>query len=227
MSENTPSSAGPNEAYGCDTEDLLLIHAVFRNAFGRASGLIETADASGPARVKLIADHLKEGLKALHDHHSHEDILWWELLKQRAPESTADVERMQRHHAEIAVMIDRLNVLTDAWQRDPQKKEALQIAFNEFKTALFTHLDDEEANIKPVAGRVLTQKEWNKAREIGTDEVPRDRLLFQIGYMLRCAPTEALRQEFWHAMPVFVRLLYNLLGKRKFEAEWQELYGEG
>ncbi len=227
MSQNSPGTEVPQEAYGCDTDQLLIIHAIYRNAFGRAPDLIENADASDPERVKFIADHLKEYLISLHNHHAHEDILWWETLKQRAPESTADVERMQRHHAEIAERIEQLIHLVDAWTNEPRKKPELKNALTEFKALVLAHLDDEEANIRPVAGRVMTQKEWDKASELGVADIPRERMMPQLGYMLRCAPTDELRQKFLSQIPFIARLLYNLSGKRKAEAEWRRLYGQG
>ncbi len=43
--------------------------------------------------------------------------------------------------------------------------------------------------------------------------------------MLGCAPTPGLRGVFWRSLPRFVRILYPLAGKRKFEKEWAYLYG--
>ena len=51
-----------------------------------------------------------------------------------------------------------------------------------------------------------------------------ERLLVSIGYMMRCAPTRELANEFWTKIPPPARLMYSLFGKRKFEREWKTLY---
>ena len=212
--------------WGCETDDLYLIHAVFRNAFGKAGELIRKADPSDSSRVLFVAGHLREAFEALHNHHHHEDDLYWDLIKRRAPEASGDVDRMVRHHEEIAVKIDETRGILEAWQKNPAEKEALLQALEQFRVMLFNHLEDEETTVKPVAGRVLTQAEWNKARTAGKNELKLSRVPYQIGYMLRCAPTEALRQEFWKELPGPIKLFYQHFGRKKFEREWEALYGK-
>lgn len=225
MSEQTQKPAPPLEKRGCDTEDLLLIHAVFRNGFSRAEGLVGETDPADSARVKFVSNHLDELAQALHNHHRHEDILWWDRLKEREPESKADVERMINAHNEIARRIEAVQEAREAWAKNPADKEEFLQRLRHLQEALFAHLTDEEQHIMPVAARALTQKEWDEAHTIGQDEIPRNRLLFQLGYMLQCAPTPALRQKLLDGIPGFVRLLYRFFGKKKFEAEWKSLYG--
>ncbi|HPY95192.1 MAG TPA: hemerythrin domain-containing protein [Clostridia bacterium] len=225
MSEQASPPAHPRDARGCDTRSLLLIHGLFRQIFSRAQGLVQDAPPGDAARVKLVKDHLSELLQALHNHHVHEDILWWDRLKQRAPESTADVERMQRAHNNIAREIEALQASLKAWVERPEDKETLLGQLRHIQESLFAHLSDEEAVIMPLAGRVMTQKEWDEAHSIGRDEIPPSRALIQLGYMLHCAPTPELRQLMLDGIPGFVRLLYRLIGRKQFEREWAQLYG--
>ena len=211
--------------WGCETDDLYMIHAVFRKAFGHAEEMVRGTNPTDAKRVLLVSGHIKEALEALHNHHAHEDNLYWDLIKLRAPEAAEDVNRMVRHHQEIAQKIDDMLPILEAWKVNPFDKETLIQALSAFKLLLLNHLDDEETNVKPVAARVLTQKEWNKPRT-SLKELKLNRILYQIGYMLKCAPTEALRNEFWEAMPAPVRLLYRRFGQKKFESEWEELYGK-
>mgnify|MGYP000925095880 CR=1 FL=1 len=212
--------------WGCETDDLYMIHALFRSAFGQAEEMVRKTGPLDAKRVLLVTEHLKETLETLHNHHHHEDNLYWDLIKLRAPEASADVNRMVRHHEQIARMIEEMRGALETWQENPSEKEPLLLALQEFKHAVFNHLEDEEMTVKPVASRVLTQQEWNKARTSGLKELNFKRILYQIGYMLRCAPTEALRREFWDALPGFVKLLYRRFGEKKFESEWGELYGK-
>lgn len=225
MSEHTGRPAVSPEGQGCDTEDLLLIHAVFREGFTRAEGLINGASPTDSARVTLVSEHLAELLQALHDHHHHEDILWWERLRKREPEAGPVVDRMIRAHEEVARLIQLVQAARQAWVKNPGEKADILQRLRHLRETLFAHLEDEETHIMPLAGRLLTQKEWDEAHSMGMSETPRSRLLYQLGYMLQCAPTPALRQKLLDGIPGFVRVLYRLLGKKKFEEEWIRLYG--
>lgn len=211
---------------GCDTDDLLMIHAVFRHAFAKAPELVEQANPEDQARVAQVAGIIQEGLIALHEHHGNEDRVLWQLLAERAPEQRADVERMKLEHADIAASITAVETLLTAWRAAPAQKTELVDALRRFSQEVVRHLDDEEASVKPLAARVLQQSEWNRLREGGVPQIPKDRLLFHLGYLMHCSPSPALRQEFWHALPLPVRLMYRLFGERKFEQEWQSLFGE-
>lgn len=211
---------------GCDTDDLLMIHAVFRHAFAHAPELVEKTSPKDRARVAQVADVIHEGMTALHEHHLNEDRVLWHLLAERAPEKRTDIERMKLEHAEIAASITALDALIAAWRAAPEEKAELVDALRRFNQEVVLHLDDEEASAKPLAARLLSQSEWNQLREGGVPEIPKDRLVFHLGYLMHCSPSPALRQEFWHALPLPVRLMYRLFGERKFKQEWKSLYGE-
>ena len=225
MSEQQHKPTSPSQDWGCQTDDLYLIHGIFRRIFSLSEALVQDADPADPHRVQLVEGHLRELLEVLHNHHEHEDILWWDRLKQRAPESAPDVDRMIAAHKAVAVDIADAQALLTAWRQQPKEKAALIARLGQLKELLFAHLADEEKSILPVAGRVLSQKEWDEAHSIGMNEIPKDRLLVQVGYMLKCAPTPELRQLFLDGIPGFVKVLYRLIGKRKFEREWESLYG--
>ena len=211
---------------GCQTDDLLMIHALFRHVFEQAPGLVAGADAKNPARVQRVAAHLKEAITALEGHHHHEDHFYWHLMKERcAPEERPIIDRMEQEHQGIAQSAQRILQSLRAWEQNPMEKDTLVAQLQAFYGELKHHLADEEEHAKPIASRVLAQHEWDLAREAGLKEMPKGRLNFQMGYLLHCAPTEALRQAFWNEIPPPVRLLYKTLGKRKFEKEFEELYG--
>lgn len=224
QSKQTPSAAP--ETWGCKTDDLLTIHGVFRHGLGKAADLIRGAKPADRERVEFVSNHLKELLQALHNHHQHEDILWWDRLKQRAPESTPVVERMISAHEQVALLIEEVQGKLAQWVKSPQDKEELLSRLAHLNEVLFTHLKDEETHIMPLAAKVLTQKEWDDAHSIGMNEILKNRMLVQLGYLLQCSPTPQLRQEVLDSLPGFVKLLYRLNGKKKFEKEWEKLYGE-
>lgn len=225
MTANPPLKSQPNDGLGCDTDDLLHIHAVFRLVFGRMPDLVSGTNPADEQRVNFVEAHILEALEALHNHHDHEDKVLWQALVERAPESQADVERMQSHHESIAKSLAKLKEETAAWSQKPEEKNSLVAVLQSLSEELDNHLTDEENTIRPVAGRVIRQAEWNQMRDWGISEIPPDRKLFQLGLMIHSAPTKELREAFVKALPFPVRLLYALVAKRKFEKEWLQLYG--
>lgn len=226
MSPGQGSKAANTQARGCNTDDLYIINGLFRTVFGRAAAQIEQTKPEDKTQVARVAGFLKEIAQTLLNHHHHEDALWWDRINERAPESREDVLRMHRSHQDIARLIESLQASLDAWHQAPGDKRAVIQQLNLFNQALEEHLSDEETHIKPVAARVLTQAEWNEAAERGIQEIPRNRLPVQMGFLMACAPSQALRDAFWKTLPIQAKLMYKLMGKRLFEQEWQALYGK-
>lgn len=218
-----PDAAQPR---GCYTDALYTIHGLYRNAFSRAPGMVERTDPEDAAAVQRAADRLEADLQSLQGHHVHEDDLYWQLMLEREPSCAPVVERMKQQHQAIHHSAQELLGLTASWRRQPQDKQALLDALHAFEQQVFAHLEDEEQHAKPVAGRVLIQAEWDMAHERGRREAPRKGLLVSLGYLLQGAPTAKLRDEFWRGVPAPIRLLYQLSAKKKFEQEWEALYGE-
>lgn len=223
---STGASQPAGEARGCDTQDLLTIHGMYRQLFSRAPGAVERAPAEDANHVRFVRDRLEEAMESLQRHHEHEDDLWWERLKERAPEARQDVERLELEHRGVALQLEQLKPLVKAWAERPRDKDGLIAALRRLHLALEEHLLDEERHVMPLAARVLTQKEWDEASERGRRDIPKGRALIQLGYMLHCAPTEALRRRFERRVPPPVIWIYKLTARKKFEREWQRLYGE-
>lgn len=210
---------------GCITEDLYVIHGFFRNSLSRADRLVALTSPQDQERIKRIADYLEYLLDKLENHHIHEDVVLWDRLSQRAPEIKEDVERMKTHHNHVSHSIEELRSLISQWRSEPAKADQLAERLKEFYKDLDEHLSDEESSIRPVASRVIKQAEWNIMKDMGFKEIPKNRLMIELGLMLQAAPNETLRQGFWDDVPKPAQLLYKLFGKKQFEKEWNEIYG--
>ena len=68
-----------------DALDMLVVHRVFRREFHDMSGLIAGVAAGDTARAKVVGEHLRFMLAALHHHHAAEDELVWPKLHSRVP----------------------------------------------------------------------------------------------------------------------------------------------
>lgn len=209
---------------GCHTDDLYLIHGLFRQAFSRAADVINQADPSDTSRVNLIANHYWEMLQFLHDHHLSEDEILWGLLKQRAPETIPIVDELKQQHDVIAQQITQLVQRLEDWRNNPTAKEPLTTEMAEFAVLVEAHLSQEEQTAKPVAAKVLKQAEWDQMRKGRKSEIPMKRLPMLLGMMLESSPKEEYRQEFWDEFPAPVHWLYRWFGQSAVRKEWDEIY---
>src|SRR6478735_7762717 len=96
------------EKLGCDTSDMLTIHALFRRAFTDAPGLVRGVQDGDLTRLAPVAGHVREVAGALHHHHQGEDLLLWDTLEQRAPACALHVGLMRAQHTATAAQLTAL-----------------------------------------------------------------------------------------------------------------------
>ncbi|WP_019134979.1 hemerythrin domain-containing protein [Cellulomonas massiliensis] len=212
---------------GCDTSDMLTIHALFRRAFTDAPVLVRGVEDGDTARAAVVAAHVGEVAEALHHHHETEDELLWDRLEQRAPACALHVGRMRAQHAATAAQLGTLDATLDAWERDASAdaRDRLAAALDDVRDTLLTHLGDEEGAILPTASTVMTPREWGALHERGMAAVPRERLLLQLGWILEVVPPEERAGWLRTNLPAPARLLWRLVGRRRFAAHRALVYG--
>ncbi len=212
---------------GCDTSDMLTIHALFRRAFTDLPGLVRGVDDGDLARTQVVAAHTLEVAGALHHHHTGEDELLWEKLEQRAPACALHVGRMRAQHATTAEQLRDLHEAVPAWQATASAADRDRVAdhLDAVRDTLLTHLGDEESSILPTASTVMSQREWGALHEHGMASVPRDRLLLQLGWILDVVPTAERAGWLRTNLPLPARALWHLVGRRRFAAHRARVYG--
>ncbi len=220
-------TATTTEKLGCDTSDMLTIHALFRRAFTDVPGLVRGVADGDTARMLPVADHVRELAGALHHHHEGEDLLLWDTLEQRAPGCALHVGLMRSQHAATAAQLDRLVGLMDAWEDGAGAGARDDVAqlLDEVRDTLLTHLGQEETQILPTASTVMSQREWSLLHEHGMASIPKDRLFLQLGWVLEVVP-EAERAGWLRTnLPAPARVLWRLVGRRQFAAHRARIYG--
>jgi hemerythrin-like domain-containing protein len=235
MATKLPSSGSPpgGRAPGCDPSGLILVHRIFRWLYSQLPMLIREVEPGDVARAAVVGEYAKLYFFALHLHHETEDLLLWDRLTTRDPGCVAHVGQMRAQHADVASKLARIEPQRATWTAtaDAGLRDAFAGDIEDLRDALFTHLGQEEDAILPVAGAVLSQKEWDEL-EVHTraeltahrKELPRDVMSLQLGLLLASVP-EAERDEWYHKnVPAPIRLLYLLLLKRRYEHAMQELY---
>lgn len=212
---------------GCDTSDLLIIHQVFRNVFAAAPPLTRGVADGDRARTHLVADHLADAAAGLHIHHEGEDLILWDRLETRAPACALHVGAMRQQHAAIATLLEELDGAVARWRglASGTDRDLVVAILEEIDQELRAHLRQEEDDIRPVAGEVLTQAEWHQLAEHGLAATPKKNLLAQLAAIVDVIPPADRAAWLRENVPPLPRLLFTLLGRRQYAAQLHRLYG--
>lgn len=209
----------------CSGSEMRVVHNTFLWCYERAPGLIRTTPPGDIERAAFVARWIGDLDATLHDHHHSEDELLWDRIEERAPACALHVGQMRAHHAKVAELLEQVDPLLGSWRAsaNPDQGEALARAYEDLLGVLRVHLRREVVEIVPVAEKVLTQKEWDLLGEHATSSIPKSRLLPQLGYLLfNCSPEE--RVQFMRGIPLPIRLLYRVVGRRQFARQFRELF---
>ena len=235
MATKLPSSGSvpDGQVPGCDTSGLILVHRIFRWLYRELPLLIREVEEADLDRAAIVGDYAKLDFFALHLHHQTEDTVLWDRLTTRDPSCAAHVDQMKQQHAEVAAQLARIELQLAPWvaTADAKLRDAFAGDIETLRDTLFAHLGQEEDGIRPVAGAVLSQQEWDEleahtrtALLSHRKELPRDVMSLQLGLLLASVP-EAERDEWYRKnVPAPIRLLYLLLMKRKYDRAMRELY---
>ncbi|MBD8059704.1 hemerythrin domain-containing protein [Cellulomonas sp. JH27-2] len=212
---------------GCDTSDMLTIHALFRRAFADAPGLVRGVADGDAERARIVGSHVREVAGALHTHHSGEDELLWDTLEQRAPACALHVGLMRAQHQQTAVLLDALLADLPAWESSGAATDAAPVAdtLDALGDLLQAHLGQEEADILPTAATVMTQREWGALHEHGMASIPRDRMLLQLGWILEVVAPDERAGWMRTNLPAPARVMWRIVGRRQFAAHRARVYG--
>jgi len=203
----------------CDTSDMRVVHGLLRALFLDASGLVRTIGATQPRRRAAISAHIAFVSTVLAGHHHVEDALLWDDLARRAPRCGLHVGLMRSQHAEMHDLLAALDLSIAAWDlRGGPDDGTVSSHLDSIRTALERHLGDEERWILPVAATTLTQKEWNRLAEMGGEHTPKGKAFILLGYMLRSIPDNDREPWAKANLPLLLRALWRIAGRRTFDA---------
>jgi len=200
-----------------DTHEMVIVHRAFRREFRLAPELIRGVAPGDSARAEIVAAHLSDLVWGLHHHHHGEDELLWPKLLDRARPNAALIELMEAQHARVSAALDGVDALIGPWRAgtNPQSAAALTTAIEAMSAALAEHLDQEEAEILPLAEQHLSIAEWQQLGKSAVDSLPKNKRLIFLGMILEDTSAEE-RAEFLSHIPAPVRVLWRLLGVRGY-----------
>jgi hemerythrin-like domain-containing protein len=223
-----PSSGdSPGAAKTCDARGMAEIHRMFRAGFGEGRALIDGVTEGDSVHADVVGDHLDMLSKGLHAHHEGEDTLLWDALETRAPSCAGHITRMKAQHAEMLVHLTALDAALPAWRASGRSTDAASVlaALDGINAALAVHLPDEELTVVPVMETTLTQKEIDALSEHGRKATPKGKMFRQLGAILAAQPDGGDEWQREH-LPPPVRLIWRIVGKRKYRANRAELVGD-
>ncbi len=200
-----------------DVHDMVVVHRAFRREFRLIPELVRQVAAGDTARAAVLAAHGRLVLRGLHGHHTGEDLLLWPKLLERCAPDAELVHRMEAQHQRVHDAIERIGPALERWEAEarPAVSEEVASAFDELRTALLEHLEDEEREILPLAARHVTQAEWNELGEHGMKETR----IREMPILFGAVTEEATPEERAHMLAVVpppVRLLLRTVLARRY-----------
>ena len=235
MATRLPSSGAMPEGQepGCDTSGLILVHRIFRWLYRELPQLVRGVAPGDVDRAAIVGRYAHLDFYALHMHHETEDIALWDRLSARDPGCALHVDQMRAQHAEVAAQLARIEPQLEPWlaTADADRRDGFAADIEHLRDTLNAHLGQEEADIMPVAGAVLSQQEWDWMEEhtrktlmAHRKELGKDVMSLQLGLLIASVPEDE-REEWMRAnLPAPIRLLYLLLMKRQYDRAMRELY---
>jgi deazaflavin-dependent oxidoreductase (nitroreductase family) len=197
------------------TEEMAVVHRVFRRGFPMVAGLVRGTPAGATGRSEPIAVHLDFLLNGIHHHHTGEDESIWPLLFERAAPQAELVKRMEAQHAVVAERSDRVRWLLDRWRGSAADGEPFAVAIDEFTAALVEHLDDEEAHVVPLIRAHITAAEWERFGREMFEKFTKPQKLIATGTLEDVATAEEAAW-FTGGLPGPIKVMWRLVGRRKY-----------
>lgn len=208
----------------CDASGMAEIHRMFKAGFGEAGVLVDGVRDGDVDHATVVVEHLSALSASLHAHHEFEDEKFWDPLTERSPGCALHVDRMKQQHAEMLVHLHALDAALPAWRATGRaaEAEAIHAALAGINAGLAEHLPDEEDTIVPVMEAVLTQQEVDAASAHGRRATPKGQAFPMLGQILAAQPDGGTEWMHKH-LPPPVRLVWNVVGRRRYEANRRAL----
>jgi hemerythrin-like domain-containing protein len=199
------------------THEMVVVHKAFRREFGQAATWVRRVPAGDTAQAALVHGHLGRAFAMLHHHHEAEDVVLWPRLRQRATDHAELLDAMEAQHSAIDPALAEAAVLGERWATtgDPADRDAYADALDAMWGPLRAHLDQEEAEILPLAQRLLTEEEWGELGQHAIAHTPRKDLLTGFAGILEDATAEE-RAMMMGVLPAVPKVLYRLVGRRAY-----------
>jgi hypothetical protein len=200
---------------------MYSVHEAFRRGLREAGPQIAAVDGDveGAAR---FTDYLADLLWLLHAHHDGEDELLYPLLVERVPAERVLFDEMDAQHRGVTDALNACLWANSSFGESAAASDgsALREACDNLGAALEDHLDQEEAEILPLAQVWITPEEWGQLPGHAMMSYHGSRLWMPFGLAIEAMP-EVLRAEIASNLPPPVSGMWFGGGADSFSAEMQ------
>lgn len=198
-----------------DTSDMPAVHKVFRSSLGSGPDFVASAEGADERRA-LIANYYANLMAFLEVHHDGEEMLVFPLLVERAPEHKAIIEQAESQHADVVGLMHAVKESLSSWEvnGDSEGPEVIR-SLMALDAVLSPHLDQEEAEIVPLAAEHLTVEEWGMLPGHGFANFTGDKIWLILG-LIRENFTNEQRDAMLEHMPPPARQMWESAGETSF-----------
>ncbi|MGA2474850.1 MAG: hemerythrin domain-containing protein [Acidimicrobiales bacterium] len=200
-----------------DVSDMYAVHGVFRDTLGAVPRLVGGIDPDDAERVALIANYYDNVLSFLEAHHDSEEVLVVPLLRERCAGEGELVDRMAEQHHEAIRLLEEARGSLSAWQTgDAASQKAAEDALLALHAQLLVHLDDEEAQVLPLAEANLSPEEWGALPGHGLGHFEGDKIWLILG-LIRQRMNDGQRAAMLENMPPPAVDMWTGFGEQAFK----------
>jgi hypothetical protein len=182
-----------------------------------APALVGGARPDDTARVELIANYYDNILRFLQVHHDGEETLVFPKLRERCPDETGVIDRLESQHEEALRLLENAERSVAAWPGGGAA-EQLEVAdsLEALRVKLVAHLDEEEGTALELCAENLSPEEWGALPGHGMAHFTGDKIWLILG-LLRQRMTNAQRAEMLEHMPPPAVEMWTGFGERAFK----------
>jgi iron-sulfur cluster repair protein YtfE (RIC family) len=191
------------------------VHNVFRSSLSTAPGFIASA-AGQDERRAMIANYYANLMAFLSVHHEGEEQIVFPLLMERAPDSRSIVEQGASQHEDVVELMLGVNESIESWAAngDSEAEQALRY-LQSLDAVLSPHLDQEEAEIVPLAAEYLSAEEWGMLPGHAMGSFQGDKIWLIMG-LIRENFSQDQRDAMLENMPPPARDMWQNIGESSF-----------
>jgi Hemerythrin HHE cation binding domain len=202
-------------AFRPDTSDMPAVHKVFRSSLAAAPEFTTSAGGDSDRRA-LIANYYTNVLAFLEAHHDGEEELVFPLLIERAPASKILIDQAKAQHAEVVALMGTARDSLGSWEaKDESDAGGVVRSLQALDNVLSPHLDQEEAEIVPLASEYLTVEEWGALPGHAMAHFQGDKIWLIMG-LIRENFTQTQRDMMLEHMPPPARQMWETMGETSF-----------
>lgn len=213
-------------SYQTDTSDMRFPHGMLRDSLAQAGDLVRPQAPSDSERVELVCSFYQNVLAFLQVHHGAEDELLWPLLRQRAPEEQALLDRMESQHAAVEQVTQAADRAIATYRSGPTEQNGANLvaALRRLAIELDAHLLEEEREILPLAAAKVSAEEWGALPGHAARNFQGDKSWLVVGLLFE-QMTPAEKATTLEHFPGPFQEMWASTGERDYRAVMAELGG--